>query len=619
MRRVDLVVVARWYPTHDEPGRGAFVAHQVEALERTGRVRPVVLSFEDVLVAGTPEEQHAAATAVAAWDEGGRRLIPPSDALAERGVNGPSGVAVVRARVPRLGATVRAAGDDGPAHADAARRVVESWPMVEQAAGRRRAGVVHVHSGHPEGGAGLAVARTLGWPLVVTEHASYVEAHLADPSIRGQYLAATAVAARLIAVSRTLAGRMERAAPELAGRLEVIPNAVPLDLFTAAGPGARDPNMLLYVGGRRTSKGTGTLLAAFALARRERPSLRLRLIGPSPTGDDEWQAEANRLGVGDAVTWQPSSDRAAIARALTEAALFVHPSPSETFGVVAAEALACGLPVVAADSGGVTEILNPDPERFGAIVPRDDPPALAAGIAAALTRRDTFDPEVLRARIRERYDASVVAARLADLYDEVTEPSARGRSTPLRRPPPPGPPASGPVVVLGLDRRRLIRALAALPAAARRRLAVVTVAGSGTMPAGLLSVTEMDPEARYRHRSGTARWSLVQRVLHRIRFPDDEARRRLRRDLRHREAALALAGLQATLRSGPVIAVDGQDHLVAEALRMAGAIRPAPGGLRWLADVAGASSGPAGRAGAGGGSDGAAAPGAPEQASVGAG
>lgn len=598
MKRVDLVVVARWYPTHDEPGRGAFVAHQVEALERTGRVRPLVLSFEDVLVAGTPDEQHAAAAAVAAWDAQGRALTPPSAALAARAVNGPVAVPVVRARVPRLGATVRAAGDDGPAHAEAAARVVSAWPAVEEPAGRTRPGVVHVHSVHPEGAAGLAVARALGWPLVVTEHASYVEQHLADPAIRGQYLAATAIAGRVIAVSQTLAGRMERAAPELAGRIEVIPNAVPLDLFTAAGPPGRDPDVLLYVGGRRRSKGTATLLGAFAIARRERPSLRLRLIGPSPTGDDEWRAEANRLGVGDAIEWHPSRDRAAIARALTEAALFVHPSPSETFGVVAAEALACGLPVVAADSGGVTEILNPDPERFGAIVPRDDPEALAAGITAALSRRATFDPAVLRSRIAERYDAAVVAARLADLYDEVTEAAGARGVWPLRQPPGAAPPTDRAVVVLGLDRRRLVRAVAALPTPARAQLAVVTVAGPGDLPAGLRSVTEINPEARDGDRSPAGRWPLVHRVLHRIRHPDDDARRGLRRDLRNREAAGALEALAATLPGAPVIAADGQDHLVAEALRTAGTIRPAPGGFRWLADAAG--EGDAGAAAAGG-------------------
>ena len=53
---------------------------------------------------------------------------------------------------------------------------------------------------------------------------------------------------------------------------------------------------------------------------------------------------------------------------MARASVFVHASRYETFGVVAAEALAAGLPVVATDSGGVTEILGAEPERLGALV-----------------------------------------------------------------------------------------------------------------------------------------------------------------------------------------------------------------------------------------------------------
>jgi glycosyltransferase involved in cell wall biosynthesis len=96
-------------------------------------------------------------------------------------------------------------------------------------------------------------------------------------------------------------------------------------------------------------------------------------------------------------------------------------SRAETYGMVVAEALARGLPVVAADVGGLTEALGngADGIRPGLLVPPDDPGALAAAV-----RRWLGDPELrrrLRAAARERRDslpgwettASVIAGVLA--------------------------------------------------------------------------------------------------------------------------------------------------------------------------------------------------------------
>ena len=109
---------------------------------------------------------------------------------------------------------------------------------------------------------------------------------------------------------------------------------------------------------------------------------------------------------------------------MARASVFVHASRYETFGVVAAEALAAGLPVVATDSGGVTEILGAEPERLGALVAVDDSLALGNGILETLGRRETFDAATLRASVRSRFGAEVVAERLITLYAEVLSESA---------------------------------------------------------------------------------------------------------------------------------------------------------------------------------------------------
>ena len=88
-----------------------------------------------------------------------------------------------------------------------------------------------------------------------------------------------------------------------------------------------------------TRKNLPLLLDAFALVRRERPSARLRLVGSPPPGPVPPGVDV--VGV-----------VADVAAELRRAALFVLPSTQEGFGIVAAEALAAGLPVLTTPSGG---------------------------------------------------------------------------------------------------------------------------------------------------------------------------------------------------------------------------------------------------------------------------
>ncbi|HET9614939.1 MAG TPA: glycosyltransferase, partial [Candidatus Limnocylindrales bacterium] len=426
-RPIDVLVVG-WYPAADAIAAGRFVADQVEALAATGRVRPCVVSFENVPVRGRRGAAQAAAV-----DANVAASVAVSSPFVEGGAAGAPHVPVAR-----LAAPARERGAAPPDHRGRDRTRSLLALGLAEAADQPRWSLVHGHVGYPDGIAAAELAERLAVPYVITEHASFLATLLADPLVRERYRAALRGAARVIAVSRTLAEEVTAIVPELDGRIEVIPNAVAVDDFGHAGAartgagggggtdepvdGPRVAGELLFVGARRASKGIETLLRAFAAVRAERPDAALRLIGDPGTGSDDdaaWRRLAAELGVGSDVRFEGPTDRSGVAAAMARADLFVHPSPRETFGVVAVEALAAGLPVVAADSGGVTEVLGDTPERLGGLAPRDDAPALAAAILTALGRRDAYDPAVLHAYAAERYAASVVADRLADVYRAV--------------------------------------------------------------------------------------------------------------------------------------------------------------------------------------------------------
>jgi glycosyltransferase involved in cell wall biosynthesis len=99
----------------------------------------------------------------------------------------------------------------------------------------------------------------------------------------------------------------------------------------------------------------------------------------------------------------------------------------EGFPNVLGEAMCCGVPCVATDSGDASEILGPT----GAIVPPRD----AAALAAALDRIITLDPQARRAmglagrlRIAEAYDLGSIVARYENLYDEILAAPSRPAS-----------------------------------------------------------------------------------------------------------------------------------------------------------------------------------------------
>lgn len=160
------------------------------------------------------------------------------------------------------------------------------------------------------------------------------------------------------------------------------------------GPAATDGADVVYVGRVVGSKGVQILLRA--LAPLDGISAVIAGDGPARPALESLSA---RLGVGSRVRflgWIDSRRRTELFRA---ARMFVLPSLwDEPFGIVGLEALASGLPVVAADTGGISSWLNEG--VAGTLVPRGDVPALSAAI-----ERLVADDE-----LRARYAAAGPAA-----------------------------------------------------------------------------------------------------------------------------------------------------------------------------------------------------------------
>ena len=408
-RPLHVLFVARWYPSHDQPGRGSFVADLVSALRVAG-VEVTVASFEAAHIRGpvaSRAERGAAAAALLAGPVGRTAAVhlPRSWGAPETPV----------ARLPvLLDAERRGPTDLVEAHQRAllpfGRALAERWPID----------VIHAHTGLPDGVVAARLADELGLGLLVTEHSSTAEAELDDAHARALYSGLLSGRRRVVAVGRGLANHIALALRTDPANIDVLPNAVPVEAFPTRGPEGRDPNELLYVGSRKASKGIETLLRAFAIARGACPGLTLRLIGSpgQPADEARWRAIVGELDLGASVMVEPAVPRDGVAAAMQRAGLFVHPSPRETFGMVAAEALASGLPVVATPSGGVDDIVGSD-GRFGIVAVDADPGGLAAAIEQGLALAPRVDRAAMRAYVVGRFAAGSVADRTVGLYREL--------------------------------------------------------------------------------------------------------------------------------------------------------------------------------------------------------
>jgi glycosyltransferase involved in cell wall biosynthesis len=184
----------------------------------------------------------------------------------------------------------------------------------------------------------------------------------------------------LASTSAAMAQQVRRLWPG-AGDIAITPFGVDLQRFA---PAARVPGPVT-IGTVKTlapKYGIDTLLRAFALLAPPH-DVRLLIVGDGPQRD-ELQALARQLGIADRVQWPGAVPHDQVPQWLQRLDVYVAASrlDSESFGVAVVEAMACGVPVVVSDAGGLPEVVVAGDS--GLVVPRDDPAALAAALAHLL-------------------------------------------------------------------------------------------------------------------------------------------------------------------------------------------------------------------------------------------
>ena len=204
------------------------------------------------------------------------------------------------------------------------------------------------------------------------------------------------------------------------GGWEILPNAVDVERFAPGAPPADGPVVLL--GGDQTQAYRLELgLETFRLVLDEHPGARL-LVGGRLVSDPASTVE--RLGLRGAVDFLGRYSQAEAPDVFARAHVLLHTKVNDPCPTTVIEALACGVPVVYAASGGTVELVG-DEGGIGVPHPagyeRDEPPpadALAAAVGAVLADRPHY-AEGARRRAVERFALASWLDRHAELFAEL--------------------------------------------------------------------------------------------------------------------------------------------------------------------------------------------------------
>mgnify|MGYP003639785701 FL=1 len=174
----------------------------------------------------------------------------------------------------------------------------------------------------------------------------------------------------------------------------VIPNIIDLEMFYPAATQSRD-NIFTLVITRNLEPiyGLDTAIRALALAREAVPTLHLKIAGSGPQ-QAELQRLVEQLGLGDAVAFLGRLERQQVVDLYHGADAMLNPSRVDNMPNSVLEALACALPVISTNVGGVPYIVQHG--QTALLVPRDDAGAMADAIVKLYT--DT----TLRNALREK-------------------------------------------------------------------------------------------------------------------------------------------------------------------------------------------------------------------------
>lgn len=288
--------------------------------------------------------------------------------------------------------------------------IVRAWTRL---GGRRRPDILHSHTLRTSVPATM-LGRVLRRPVIATEHWTALLPGADDLTPRELHLAGRAYdrADLVLPVGPSLAAAIGDLAPE--ATIEVVQNAVDEATFRPALTGRTLPPRFVVVGKLIARKRFDVVLRALAMLHHTHPDVALDVVGDGPEAE-ALEHLATELDLGSSCTFRGALPKADVASILQAGTALVVSSTSETFSVVAAEALCCGIPVLTGRCGGPEHFVD---EGSGFVIEPMNESMLAQYMATAVEQ--TWDAAAISAAAAKQFGLAAIAERLSAVYERVT-------------------------------------------------------------------------------------------------------------------------------------------------------------------------------------------------------
>jgi len=383
-RSLNILLIASWYPSKENPTAGSFVQEQAHMLRDFGHQVTVIHPF----MLGTFANAITKQSYQTFSDEDGIRVL-------------------------RVGVVPPMPFFRGISYVYCFQRV--RIAMKKFQLDPKDFKIIHSHAMFMGGVIGHKLSKKYNLPHVHTEHTSGLifnpkQYTKKDISITRK---AYSHCHKVLFVSHfALKHTLANIALKSKDTFMVLPNIVNPSFFSSPiGPFSKVTSLrFLAIGNFIPIKNHQLLLEAFGLVQKEFPTVGLSIAGKGPL-EKHLRALCESLNL-ENVHWLPRLNRAEVKEQMSAHHVILSTSKLETFGLTIAEAQAMGKPVVVTDSGGVRDIVTHET----GILTELSSEAFAKGLIQLIQSFDAYDPETIRQSAKNRFAAEVIMNQLNEIY-----------------------------------------------------------------------------------------------------------------------------------------------------------------------------------------------------------
>lgn len=276
-----------------------------------------------------------------------------------------------------------------------------------------RPDIIHAHV-YSAGVPAIILGKKYKIPVIITEHFTGFPRKILNKIEILKARFAMNKADIILPVSKSLMAAIKSYG--IKNNFEVVPNVVNTEIFYPIKNKINNKKKkILTVALLHPKKGIFYLLKAISKLKKIRKDFTLDIIGDGPERK-KYENLSKKLGLEKFVRFHGLKTKVEIADFMRNSDFFVLPSLFETFGVVFIEAMACGLPIVATNVGGIPEIVK---KECGILVPPANSEKLKKAIFYMLDNFKNYSKEKISLYVNQNFTHQEVGKKITDIYFKV--------------------------------------------------------------------------------------------------------------------------------------------------------------------------------------------------------